>query len=121
MSWLQSVGLGPDSLIVMTPLTLIMSNVIGAVPWVMFLMQIWPSPPTGELYGLALITSLASNLLLLGSVANVIVVERAKTLGVRLSNAEYARAAVPFTLLSLAFAVLWLKWTGAMTWLPVGN
>ena len=121
LSSLQSVGLGPDSLLVLTPLTLVMSNVIGAVPWVMFLMQIWPSPPAGDLYGLALITSLASNLLLMGSVASVIVVERAKGLGIRLSNAEYARAAVPFTLLSLAFAVLWLKWTGAMTWLPIGG
>ncbi|MDE2228966.1 MAG: anion transporter [Alphaproteobacteria bacterium] len=121
LSGVQSIGLGPDSLLVLTPLTLLMSNIIGTVPWVMFLMQTWPSPPAGALYGLALITSLAGNLLLLGSVANVIVVERAKALGIRLSNAEYARAAVPFTLLSLTFAVLWLAWTGAMTWLPVAD
>ena len=99
----------------LTPLTLLMSNLIGNVPWVIFLLQIWPFPPSGALYALALLSSLSGSLLLWGSVANLIVVERAQAMGVNLSYAEYARAGVPFTLLSLLFAVIWLASTGVLS------
>jgi Na+/H+ antiporter NhaD/arsenite permease-like protein len=44
------------------------------------------------------------------------VVEQAAAFGVRIGFAEYARAGIPITLLSIAFAVFWLAWTG---WLPL--
>ncbi len=65
-------------------------------------------------------SSLAGNLLLVGSLANFIVVERAAAYGVRLSFGEYARVGVPATLVSMAFAVAWLAWTGWLPWLPGG-
>ena len=105
----------PNRLLVLTPLTLLMSNLIGNVPWVIFLLQIWPNPPAGALYALALLSSLSGGLLLWGSVANLIVAERARAMGVNLSYAEYARAGVPFTLLSLLFAVIWLASTGVLS------
>ena len=116
ISGLQSIGLLPDSLAVLTPLTLLMSNTIGNMPSVILLLQIWPNPPQGALYALALLSSLAGNLLLVGSLTNLIVVERAAAFGVRISFAEHARAGVPITLLSMGFAVFWLAWTG---WLPL--
>jgi Na+/H+ antiporter NhaD/arsenite permease-like protein len=116
ISWLQDVGLLPDSLAVLTPLTLLMSNTIGNVPSVILLLQVWPNPPQGALYALALLSSLAGNLLLVGSLTNLIVVERGDAYGVRISFAEYAQAGVPITLLSMGFAVFWLAWTG---WLPL--
>ncbi len=116
ISGLQSIGLLPDSLAVLTPLTLLMSNTIGNVPSVILLLQIWPNPPQGALYALALLSSLAGNLLLVGSLTNLIVVERGAAFGVRISFAEHARAGVPITLLSMGFAVFWLAWTG---WLPL--
>ncbi|MGO8914472.1 MAG: SLC13 family permease [Stellaceae bacterium] len=116
ISGLQSIGLLPDSLAVLTPLTLLMSNTIGNVPSVILLLQVWPNPPQGALYALALLSSLAGNLLLVGSLTNLIVVERGAAFGVRISFAEYARAGVPITLLSMGFAVFWLAWTG---WLPL--
>ena len=116
ISWLQDIGLLPDSLAVLTPLTLFMSNTIGNVPSVILLLQIWPNPPQGALYALALLSSLSGNLLLVGSLTNLIVVERGAAFGVRISFAEYARAGVPITLLSMGFAVFWLAWTG---WLPL--
>ena len=105
----------PNRLLVLTPLTLLMSNLIGNVPWVIFLLQIWPFPPAGALYALALLSSLSGGLLLWGSVANLIVAERARAMGVNRSYAEYARAGVPFTLLSLLFAVIWLASTGVLS------
>jgi Na+/H+ antiporter NhaD/arsenite permease-like protein len=116
VSTLQSVGLAPDNLAVLTPLSLALSNTIGNVPWVMLLLQSWPTPPQGPLYALALISSLAGNLLLIGSLTNILVVEQASAFGVQIGFTEYARAGIPITLLSIAFAVFWLAWTG---WLPL--
>jgi Na+/H+ antiporter NhaD/arsenite permease-like protein len=115
VTWLREHALLPDSLAVLAPLTLLMSNTIGNVPAVILLMQIWPTPPKGALYGLALLSSLSGNLLLVGSLANIIVAERAAAFGVRLSFAEYAKVGVPLTLLSIAIAVLWLGLAG---WMP---
>ena len=116
ISGLQQVGLLPDNLAVLTPTMLLMSNTIGSVPSVILLLQIWPNPPQGALYGLALLSSLAGNLLVVGSFTNLIVLERGAAFGVRISFAEYARAGVPITLLSMGFAVFWLAWIG---WLPL--
>jgi Na+/H+ antiporter NhaD/arsenite permease-like protein len=115
-SGLGDLGLLPDHLTVLTPLTLLMSNTIGNAPAVILLLKIWPDPPQGPLYALAVLSSLAGNLLLVGSLTNVIVVERAAAFGVRISFADHARAGVPITLLSMGFATLWLAWTG---WLPL--
>ena len=120
ISGLQEAGLMPDNLAVLTPLTLLMSNTIGSVPSVILLLQIWPNPPQGALYGLALLSSLAGNLLLVGSLTNLIVVERAATFGVHISFGDFARAGVPITLISMGFAVCWLAWTGWLPWWPGG-
>jgi Na+/H+ antiporter NhaD/arsenite permease-like protein len=118
VSQLQEWGLLPDSLLILTPLTLLMSNTIGNVPSVILLMQIWPNPPKGALYGLALLSSLSGNLLLVGSLANILVVERAADFGVDLSFAEHAKVGIPITLLSITFAVFWLAYMGWLPWLP---
>ncbi|HQI47611.1 MAG TPA: anion transporter, partial [bacterium] len=57
---------------------------------------------------LAMATTLAGNLTLLGSVANLIVAESARQRGVLISFREYLRAGVPITLLTLLWGILWL-------------
>jgi Na+/H+ antiporter NhaD/arsenite permease-like protein len=106
----------PDNLAVLTPLTLLMSNTIGNVPSVILILQTWSDAAPDVLYGLALLSTLAGNLLLVGSLANLIVVERAASFGVRISFAEHARSGIPITLISMAFALAWLAYWG---WLPV--
>ncbi|BAI72922.1 membrane anion transport protein [Azospirillum sp. B510] len=108
---LQAAGWLPDRLAVMLPLSLAGSNSIGNVPAVILLLAAWPSPPEGALYGLALLSTLAGNLLLPGSLANIIVAERAAVAGVRLGFVEHARCGVPMALLSMAVAAVWL-WAG---------
>ncbi len=108
---LQAAGWLPDRLAVMLPLALAGSNSIGNVPAVILLLAAWPSPPEGALYGLALLSTLAGNLLLPGSLANIIVAERAAAAGVRLGFIEHARCGVPMALLSMAVAAVWL-WAG---------
>jgi len=116
ISSLQDIGLIPSNLSVMAPLTLLMSNTLGNVPSVIMLLQIWPDPPQGALYALALLSTLAGNFLLVGSLANLIVVEHAQRYGVRITFAEHARVGIPIALLSMAFAVIWLAYWG---WLPI--
>jgi len=120
LTWLDQHGLLPDNLAVLAPLTLFSSNVIGNVPSVILLLQVWPNPPQGALYALAVLSSLSGNLLLTGSLSNLIVVERAEAYGVRLSFADYARVGVPATLVSVGFAMAWLAWTGWLPWFSGG-
>jgi Na+/H+ antiporter NhaD/arsenite permease-like protein len=47
-------------------------------------------------------------LFLVGSLANLIVAERASVAGVRLSFYEHAKTGVPITVLSMLFAGVWL-------------
>lgn len=112
---LRAQGLLPDRLGVLTPLALVASNTIGNVPAVIMLLSLWPAPPETALYGLALLSTLAGNLFIVGSLANIIVVERAAAFGVRLSFADHARSGVPMTLISLLPAVFWLG-AGGMGW-----
>lgn len=109
---LLAAGLAPGDLVVLAPLTLLGSNTIGNVPLVMLLLAILPAEDPGFLQALALLSTLAGNLLLVGSLANIIVVERAAQVGVRLGFLEHARCGVPVTLLSMALAVGWLRWLG---------
>src|SRR5579875_1805875 len=64
-------------------------------------------PETGYL-ALAMSSTLAGNLTLLGSVANLIVIESARRRGVGVSFWEYSRAGVPLTLLTLGLGIAWL-------------
>ncbi len=108
MVWLADAGWGPGSLPVLLPLSLFGSNVIGNVPTVVLLLAIAPDLSGHALTALAVLSTLAGNLLVVGSLANIIVVERAREVGVTLGFAEHARCGIPMTLLSMAAAVLWL-------------
>ena len=87
------------------------SNVVSNVPAVMLLKSAVPgfaNPQTGWLV-LAMASTLAGNLTVTGSVADIIVVERAKP-EVEISFRDYFRVGLPVTLLTLAFGLLWLWW-----------
>jgi Na+/H+ antiporter NhaD/arsenite permease-like protein len=111
---LSTAQLLPDRLTVLAPLSLVMSNTIGNVPSVVLLLQLWPAPPAGALYGLALLSTFAGNLLLIGSLANLIVAERAAASGVHLGFGAHARAGIPVTIVSMAIGALWLWLIGAV-------
>jgi Na+/H+ antiporter NhaD/arsenite permease-like protein len=68
-------------------------------------------PPASQQSGwlaLAMSSTLAGNFTILGSVANLIVVENARREGVRISFGEYCKAGIPVTLLTLGVGVAWL-------------
>jgi len=105
---LQAAGADPARLGVLAPLALAASNTIGNVPAVVLVLALVPDLPAAALHGLALLSTLAGNLLLVGSLANLIVVERAAGAGVRLGFLDHARCGVPMTLVSMALATAWL-------------
>lgn len=105
---IAALGLLPDRLSLLAPLALALSNTIGNVPAVVMILEVWRGIPEGTLIGLAVLSTLAGNLVLVGSLANLIVAERALAQGIRLSLRDHARAGVPLTLLSMLFAALWL-------------
>lgn len=112
LAWLAAQGLLPDRLAVLTPLTLAASNTIGNVPAVILLIALVPDLSHGALTALALLSTFAGNLLLTGSLCNIIVAERASAHGVSLGFVDFARSGIPMTLASLAIAVAWLWATG---------
>ena len=118
LDFLNEHGLLPNSLVLLTPYSLVASNTIGGVPAAMLFMQLWPSAPPGVFYALALLSSLAGNLLLTGSLTNVLIAERADRMGARLTFAEHARAGVPIAIISIGFAVFWLALTQTLPVLP---
>ncbi|NLI81417.1 MAG: anion transporter [Deltaproteobacteria bacterium] len=84
----------------------VLSNLVSNMPATMLLLPATIHPMGGSI--LALASTLAGNLLLVGSIANIIVVEQAKTLGVRITWKDHARVGIPVTLVTLAFAAAWL-------------
>jgi len=69
-----------------------------------------PSPRQGWLT-LAMSSTLAGNLTIMGSMANLIVVQRARR-EVRITFWQYVRVGAPLTLLTLAAGAAWLQWRG---------
>lgn len=92
--------------------TAVLSNLISNVPAVLLFAPFVPQlpQPTQSWLTLAMATTLAGNLTLLGSVANLIVAESARQQGTELSFGEYLKAGLPITLASLLFGIFWLQW-----------
>jgi Na+/H+ antiporter NhaD/arsenite permease-like protein len=57
---------------------------------------------------LALSSTLAGNLLVVGSIANIIVIDQARRLHVEIRWKEHARIGIPVTLATLVLAAVWL-------------
>jgi len=86
--------------------TVVLSNLVSNVPATMLLLPAATHPLSGPV--LALASTLAGNLLLVGSIANLIVADQAARLGVRIGWREHARVGVPVTALTLLIAAGWL-------------
>jgi Na+/H+ antiporter NhaD/arsenite permease-like protein len=84
----------------------LLSNAVSNVPAVMLLLPLATHPLAGPV--LALASTLAGNLLIVGSIANMIVVEAAARRGVDINWRRHARTGVPVTLATLAIAAAWL-------------
>lgn len=90
--------------------TTILSNLISNVPAVLLFRPLVPqfADPTQAWLTLAAASTLAGNLTLIGSVANLIVAEQARKFGIKLTFMEYLKPGLIITILTLIAAVLLL-------------
>jgi len=94
---------------VFTVVTALLSNIVSNVPAVMLLKSLVPGfadPRTAWLL-LAMASTLAGNLTITGSVANIIVVESARP-DIHITFRDYFRAGLPITVATMVFGWLWL-------------
>ena len=103
---LRSAGVDLGDMRWLFPATAVLSNLVSNVPAVMLLLPHASHPLAGPI--LALSSTLAGNLLIVGSIANIIVVDQAASLGIRIGWREHARVGIPVTLATLAIAAAWL-------------
>ena len=92
---------------------LVLSNLISNVPAVILWRSVVPALPEPRFVWsvMAMSATLAGNMLLIGSMANLIVAERAEARGVKLGYWEFARAGVPVTLLTIGWGIVVLVLT----------
>lgn len=93
-------------------LSVVLSNLVSNVPAVLLfkpLMEAMPSHSREAAWlALSMSSTLAGNLTVLGSVANLIVVENARRAGTELGFFEYLKVGVPLTILTTLIGVAWL-------------
>ncbi|RZI44267.1 anion transporter [Herbaspirillum sp. HC18] len=91
--------------------TFVLSNIVSNVPAVMLLLPSVTHMLAGST--LALVSSLSGNLFVVGSVANIIVVDAAARAGITIGWREHARIGIPVTIATLAIVAAYLavRWT----------
>jgi Na+/H+ antiporter NhaD/arsenite permease-like protein len=106
LAWLSEAGLRLEAPWPLFAVAFAASNLVSNVPAVMLLLPAATEPWSGPL--LALVSTLSGNLLIVGSIANIIVVDAAARRGIRIDWRLHARVGVPVTLATLAIAAAWL-------------
>ncbi len=94
-------------------LSVVLSNVVSNVPAVLLFKPLVAATtdPERAWLALAMSSTFAGNLTLLGSVANLIVVENARRAGTDVSFREYLKVGIPVTLITVALGMAWLALT----------
>ena len=97
---------------VLSIVTAVLSNLVSNVPAVLLLKPFVAALPDHDRAWLviAMASTLAGNFTVLGSIANLIVVEKATRRGVVIGFWDYFRVGAPLTVLTLLVGTLWLMW-----------
>ncbi|MBH8576947.1 anion transporter [Nostocaceae cyanobacterium CENA369] len=105
LTWFSGFVRDPLSIL---GVTVLLSNLVSNVPAVLLLHHLIPHPDTKTWLLLAAASTLAGNLTLLGSVANLIVAEAVAKRGYRLTFGEHLRFGLPLTVITLALCYFWI-------------
>jgi Na+/H+ antiporter NhaD/arsenite permease-like protein len=99
-----------DQVPVLSVATAVLSNLVSNVPAVLMLKPFVDALKDHDTAWLvvAMASTLAGNFTVLGSIANLIVVQRAAGSGVAISFWDYFRVGAPLTIITLAIGTLWL-------------
>jgi Na+/H+ antiporter NhaD/arsenite permease-like protein len=88
--------------------SVVLSNLVSNVPAVVLLLGSLDPTAPAQWFALAVSSTFAGNLITIGSIANLIVIEQAAIFGVQISFREHARVGIPVTLFSLLVLGLWI-------------
>jgi len=114
-SWFvaRALPLVGQSMAGLSAFTLVLSNLISNVPAVMLMRPLAQYFPNQEQFFLvlAMASTYAGNLTLLGSVANLIVAESAKRFGIHISFGTYLKVGLPTTLVTIMLGTLYIMFT----------
>ena len=105
--WLARGGIDLNSPITLALTTAGLSNLINNSAAVMLLLKVVNLSPVTA-YVLALANSFGGSLIILGSVSNIIVVQQARAMGIKISFRDFARLGIPVTLAALAGLLAWI-------------
>lgn len=105
---------GLDNVWRLSAFTAVLSNIMSNVPAVLALAPFVPGleDPRRAWLVVAMSSTLAGNFTLLGSVANLIVAEQARTAGTTLGFGAFFKVGLPLTLVTLAAGAAWLAFQG---------
>ncbi|HOO46350.1 MAG TPA: anion transporter [Deltaproteobacteria bacterium] len=108
VSDLMQSGIDPTHPGWLFAITALLSNAVSNVPATMLLLPLADHPMAGPV--LALSSTLAGNLLIIGSIANIIVVETASQHGITITWKTHAPVGITVTIITLVVAagVLWI-------------
>lgn len=100
-----------DSVPMLSAVTVVLSNLVSNVPAVLVLQPFVAglAEPQAAWLVVAMAATLAGNLTLVASVANLIVAQKARAEGVTISFWAHLRVGAPMMLLSLLFGIWWLS------------
>ncbi len=100
-----------DRVPVLSVITAMLSNIVSNVPAVLVLKPFIAGLQSQQQAWLtvAMASTLAGNFTLVGSIANLIVVQRARAQNVEIGFWEYFRVGAPLTVLTIGIGVLWLE------------
>lgn len=110
--WLAQGGFNLNAPVNLTLTTAALSNLIGNSAAVMLLLKVVNLSSPAAPYLLALANSFGGSLLIIGSVSNIIVVQQARQMGIKISLWDFARLGIPVTLTALAGLIGWLALAG---------
>nr|BAL57541.1 citrate transporter [uncultured Acetothermia bacterium]BAL58988.1 citrate transporter [Candidatus Acetothermum autotrophicum] len=106
--WLSASGF--VGLLALVGVTVLVSNLVSNVPAVLLLAPILVRAGVGSQgwVALAMASTLAGNLTIIGSAANLIVLEIAAQRGVHISFWTYLKVGLPLTIATLAISTVWV-------------
>ncbi|MBK1643868.1 citrate transporter [Thiocapsa imhoffii] len=108
VTWLRTMGVDLHNSSVLFAATAVLSDITSNVPTVMLLLPFAGEDPlAGPLMALA--SGLSSNLIIIGSLANIIVVDAAAAKGLKISFWNFAKIGLPVSVVTLSIAYLWVR------------
>jgi len=108
MDRFSAMGMDLQNLPVLTAVSALLSNFFSNVPAAMLLIRFLDPLDQVQWYTLAVSSTFAGNLFLLGSIANLIVVEQASNYNIKITFLEHAVLGIQVTLASLLILLGWL-------------